>query len=154
MNAFRAERTPHEIGLSFSVAVFVTAMPTGGLGIPLLAGLATWRSWVSKPAMIAAVAVLNPLVKPAVYVASYQVGGVVLSTRGLESTEPFTMSGSITETASVAIRQLLVGNLLIAAVLSLSGYVVVVHLTKVHRRQKRDPSSRSFLSVVLGPFRR
>jgi uncharacterized protein len=153
-SAFQEEHTPHELGTSFSIAVFVTAMPTGGLGIPLLAGLAAWRPWVNKPAMIAAVALLNPLVKPAVYVASYQLGGAVLSTRDLESDDPFTTSGAITETAGIAIRQLLVGNLLLAASLSVFGYALIVRLTKVHRRQESDSSNQSFLSVVLDFFRR
>jgi uncharacterized protein len=128
-------------------------MPTGGLGIGLLAGLAAWRPWISKPAIIASIAVLNPLVKPAVYVASYQTGGIVLGNQSLRSGFD-TNYTSITEAAGVAIKQLLIGNLLIAALLSISSYAVVVRLTRAHRERKRERSGRSLVSVVFGMFRR
>lgn len=150
-SAFQEEHTPHEVGLSFSIGIFVTAMPTGGLGIGLLAGLAAWWSWVSKPAIIASIAVLNPLIKPAVYVASFQTGGLLLGTRGLRSS---TTPASITEMAGAAVRQLLVGNLVIAALLSISSYAVVVYLTRVHQKQKQRRSEQSLASAALGPFRR
>ncbi|MDG5817308.1 DUF2062 domain-containing protein [Natronococcus sp. A-GB7] len=149
--ALQEEHTPHEVGLSFAVGIFVTAMPTGGLGIGLLAGLAAWRSWVSKPAIVAAIAVLNPLVKPAVYVGSYQVGGLIFGERPLRSS---TTDASLLETAGIVVRQLLVGNLLIAAVLSVSSYVVVARLTRLHRERADDPADRSSASAVLGLFRR
>lgn len=150
-SAFQEKHTPHEVGLSFSIGIFVTAMPTGGLGIGLLAGLAAWWSWISKPGIIASIAVLNPFVKPAVYVASYQTGGVLLGTRSLYSSPP---SASLTETAGIAIRQLLIGNLVIAALLSILSYVLVVSLTRIHKRRKRQSSGQSLVSAVLGPFRR
>ncbi len=150
-SALQEEHTPHEVGLSFSVGIFVTAMPTGGLGIGLLAGLAAWWSWISKPAIIASVAVLNPFVKPAVYVASYQTGGVLLGNRSLYSS---TTSTSLTETAGVAVRQLLVGNLVIAVLLSILSYALVVSLTRIHRQRKRQCSGKSIASTVFGPFRR
>ncbi|WP_306057196.1 DUF2062 domain-containing protein [Natronococcus wangiae] len=149
--AFREEHTPHEVGLSFSIGIFVTALPTGGLGIGLLAGLAAWWSWVSKPAIIASIAVLNPLIKPAVYVASYQAGGVLLGDRPLRSG---TTPTSITEMAGIAVRQLLIGNLVIAVLLSILSYASVVSLMRIHRQRKRRRSGQSFVSAILEPFRR
>ncbi|WP_049893194.1 DUF2062 domain-containing protein [Natronococcus jeotgali] len=156
MAAFREEHTPHEIGLSFAVGIFVTALPTGGLGLGVLAGLAAWKSWVSKPATIAAVAVLNPLIKPAVYVASYQLGGAFLGGGSLRPVDAAASlsRGSITEIAGTAARQLLVGNLLLAAALSVSSYAVVARLTRAHRERGSDRPDRSTVSAVLGLFRR
>lgn len=147
--AFEEEHTPHEVGLSFAIGIFVTALPTGGLGISLFFVFAAWWSWISKPAIFASVAVLNPLVKPAVYVASYQTGGILVGNRPFQSDDAL-----LTETAGVAVKQLLVGNLLIAAALSVVCYVLLAHLTRIHRRRKCDSSERSFVSAVLEPFRR
>ena len=145
--AFQEEHTPHEIGVSFGIGVFVTAMPTGGLGIGLFFVFASLWSWISKPAIFASVAVLNPLVKPAVYVASFQLGGVLLGPRSVQSVD------ASAETAGLAVQQLLVGNVVIAIVLSILGYVIVVHMTRAHRRRKRR-SGTTLVTTLLGPFRR
>ncbi|AGB36792.1 DUF2062 domain-containing protein [Natronococcus occultus] len=154
--AFREEHTPHEIGLSFAIGILVTALPSGGLGVGLLAGLAAWKSWISKAAVVAAIAVLNPVIKPAVYVASYQLGGVALGTGSLrpDETTAALAEGSLTEVAGAAIRQLLVGNVLIAVVLSISSYAVVTRLTRAHRERVEERTDRSTASAVLGLFRR
>ncbi|RQG90230.1 DUF2062 domain-containing protein [Natrarchaeobius halalkaliphilus] len=127
--AFREEHTPHQVASSFAIGIFVTAMPTGGLGIGLFFVLVSMWSWISKPAIFASIAVLNPLVKPGVYLASFQVGATVLGT------DPVPIGEDLTETARDAIHQLLVGNLVIAAGLSLTGYALVLHLTRVNRRR-------------------
>ncbi|EMA40045.1 DUF2062 domain-containing protein [Halobiforma nitratireducens] len=129
-DAFRREHTPHQIAASFSIGVFVTALPTGGLGVGLLFAFVSVWSWISKPAIFASVAVLNPFVKPGVYVASFQVGGTVLGTNPLPST------ALSSETARTAVQQLLVGNVIVAAVLSAIGYVLLLHLTRTYRRRK------------------
>ncbi len=132
--AFQEEHTAHEVAISFAIGIFVTALPTGGLGIGLFFVLVSLWSWISKPAIFASVAVLNPFVKPAVYVASFQVGGVFVHTPSLDAAE------SATETARVALRQLLVGNVIVAVVLAVVGYFVVFHLTTAHRKRKRGGS--------------
>ncbi|AXR78853.1 DUF2062 domain-containing protein [Natrarchaeobaculum sulfurireducens] len=132
--AFREEHTEHEVAISFAIGVFVTTLPTGGLGIGLFLVLVSVWSWISKPALFASVAVLNPFIKPVVYVASFQVGGVFVHTPSLES------AGSATETARFAVRQLLVGNVVVAFVLAAVGYLLVFHLISAHRERKRRGS--------------
>ncbi|SDQ51306.1 DUF2062 domain-containing protein [Natronobacterium texcoconense] len=127
--AFRERHTEHQVASSFAIGVFITALPTGGLGIGLFFVFVSMWSWISKPAIFASVAVLNPFVKPVVYVASFQVGGTVLGTRPLRSSEVSP------ETARVAVEQLLVGNLLVALALSGMGYLILLHLTRVHRQR-------------------
>ncbi|RQH00029.1 DUF2062 domain-containing protein [Natrarchaeobius oligotrophus] len=128
--AFRAEHTPHQVASSFAIGIFVTAMPTGGLGIGLFFVLVSVWSWISKPAIFASVAVLNPAVKPAVYLASFQVGATVLGT------DPIPDGETVTESAWTVVQQLLIGNVLIALALSGIGYVVVLYLTRTNRRRK------------------
>ncbi len=147
MDAFREEHTPHQVGVSFGIGVFITSLPTGGLGVGLFFVFAALWSWISKPAIFASVAVLNPFVKPAVYVASFQIGGVLLGSRSIRSGE------TAAETAGIAVQQLLLGNLLVAVCLSVLGYVLVVHLTRAYRRRRRRQQFPSLLSVLFGPFR-
>lgn len=128
--AITEDYTPHEVALSFAIGIFVTAMPSGGLGIGLLLGLAYWLPWASKTAMIAAVAVLNPLVKPAVYVASYQFGAVLLGTD-----QVYVVGHSLLDRVLSIVQFLLFGNLLIAIGLSVLGYVAVYRLTVAYRRR-------------------
>ena len=145
--AFREEHTPHQVAASFAIGVFVTSLPTGGVGVGLFFVLVALQSWISKPAIFASVAVLNPFVKPAVYLSSFQVGSLLLGGDAVGSRDA--MSG---ETALVAIRQLLLGNVVIAVALAALGYVIVLHLTRIHRRSGRFETST--LSANFDPFRR
>lgn len=129
--AFREEHTSHEVASSFAIGVFVTALPTGGLGIGLFFVLVSVYSWINKPAIFASVAVLNPIVKPAVYLASFQVGGFIIGSPSITEIEP------AAETALIAIQQLLVGNVILAIVLSLVGYALVFHLSRTNRGRPR-----------------
>ena len=147
--AFREEHTPHEIALSFAIGIFITAMPSGGLGIGLFFLFIYWWSWVSKPAIFASVVVLNPIIKPVVYIASYQVGAFLF---GTEPRVPSTHSSL--ETIITIVQLVLIGNLIIALVLSVLSYVTVLHLTRAHRQQVRTDSATSVWSSVLLFFRR
>ena len=146
--AFRGDHTPHQVAASFAIGIFVTALPTGGLGIGLFFVLVSVWPWISKPAIFASVAVLNPFVKPAIYVASYQVGGFFVRA------PPIVEAEATTETARYAIQQLLVGNVLIAFALSGIAYVLVLHLTRAHRARKRRRSGSSGISILAHLFRR
>ncbi|WP_440765664.1 DUF2062 domain-containing protein [Natronorubrum sp. DTA7] len=147
--AFREEHTPHQVAASFAIGIFITAMPTGGLGIGLFFVFISIWSWISKPAIFASVAVLNPFVKPLVYLGSFHVGALLLGSESVGS-----LDGTATESAWVAIKQLLVGNLIIAVALSSIGYLTLLHLTRAHRRRSRRRTEPSLLSVLIGFFRR
>ena len=144
--AFREEHTPHQVAISFAIGIFVTSLPTGGVGIGLFFVFASLWSWISKPAIFASVAVLNPFVKPVVYVSSFQLGGLVLGT------SPFHSATVSTEAAREAVQQLLVGNVIIGVALSGLGYLLMFHLTRAHRRRKQrgsPPSNRSRVPELL-----
>lgn len=142
--AFREEHTPHEVAASFTIGVFVTSMPTGGLGIGLFFVFAYWLSWISKPAIFASVAVLNPFVKPIVYLGSLQLGAFVLGTGGLLPDE-----STATESSIAFVQQLVVGNLLIALTLAAIGYVVVLQLMYAHRRRANSERDSTLILIVL-----
>lgn len=127
--AFERDHSAHHVGMSFALGLFVSTLPSGGLSAGLLAALAYWWSWVSVPAVVASVALLNPLVKPAIYVASFQLGAIVLGADGTIPTE-----ATARDSVLVGAQQLVVGNLLIGVTLAVIGYVVTVHLTRAHRQ--------------------
>ncbi|WP_255169900.1 DUF2062 domain-containing protein [Natrononativus amylolyticus] len=148
--AFEERHTPHEVAASFAIGIFVTAMPTGGLGIGLFFLLAYWWSWVSKTAMFASVVVLNPIVKPAVYVVSYQLGAALVGSEPL-----FLVGRPLVDSALTVVQLLLVGNLLVALALAAIGYVTVLQLTRSYRRHAtRRPESSLSLTVSLLQWRR
>ena len=149
ITAFRETHTPHQVAASFAIGIFVTSFPTGGLGVGLFFVFISLWSWISKPAIFASVAVLNPFVKPAVYVGSFQLGAVLLGPNSVRSAEATTA-----ESAWIGVQQLLLGNIVIAVVLSGLAYVTVLHLTRVYRRRAGRHSGGSPLSTVLEPFRR
>ncbi len=139
--AFQEEHTDREVAASFAIGIFITAMPTGGLGLGLFVLLAYWWSWISKTAIFASVVVMNPIVKPAVYVASYSLGALLFGTEPVVATENATLE------AVVMIGVLiLVGNLIIATVLAVVSYITVLHLTRVHRRYRKSGQSASAAS--------
>ncbi len=146
-SAFAEDHTPHEVALSFAIGLFVTSMPTGGLGIGVLIALAYWRSWASKTAMFAAVVCMNPLVKPAVYVASFQLGSALLGSEQLVFVDHETI-----DTMFAIVQFLLVGNLLIAVALSTLSYLVVVHLTRSYRRREDESLPSSPISIAISLF--
>lgn len=146
--AFREEHTPHQIAASFAIGVFVTALPTGGLGVGLFFVLVSLQAWISKPAIFASVAVLNPMVKPAVYLSSFQVGSLLLGSDSVSSRDAVTG-----ESARIAISQLVLGNLVIAVGLAAVGYLVLLHLTRVYRRRSNRFEGTTN-GAVLGLLRR
>lgn len=87
---------------------------------------------ISKVAIFASVAVLNPAVKPVVYVGSYRIGSRILGTGPTGS-----FDGGFGVATDATLR-LLVGNLVLAVVLAAIGYVVVRRLTVTYRRRDLD----------------
>lgn len=146
--AFREDHTPHQIAASFAIGVFITSLPTGGLGIGLFfVFVAIWSS-ISKPAIFASIAVLNPVVKPAVYFASYQVGSLVLRSGSVHSGE------TTAESALLALRQLLLGNVVVAVGLAVFGYATVRSLVYAHRQHVNRSWELSVTASLPDSFRR
>lgn len=130
--AFAEDHTPHEVGASFGIGVFLTALPTLGLGLVAFVVLVAVFDRISKVAIFASVAVLNPAFKPLVYLGSYRIGDRLLGTESVDL-----LDGSL-GTATDATIRLLVGNVLLAAVLATVGYVGVRRLTVTYRRRDID----------------
>ena len=144
MSAYRAEiqsefeaavtedRSSHVAG-SFAVGVFVTALPTLGAGLVVLGVLARLFGHLNKVALFAAVAVLNPAVKGGVYVASFELGQQLLGPTGTLVGRP-----SLVASRDVVAR-LLVGNAILAVLLTVAGYVAANRTIREIRRRDVVP---------------
>lgn len=130
VTAFVEKHTSREVAFSFSLGVFITALPTLGTGVLVFIVLAALFSRLSKIALLASVVILNPVVKWGVYGASYFLGRVLLGPVPGASFE----SVSLSLGADVLVR-LWLGNLILATAFAIVAYVVGLRLINEFRRR-------------------
>lgn len=128
--AFLEEHTAHEIAASFSVGVFVTVLPTLGTGLLLFLFIVAVVDRVSKIALFASVLVFNPMVKWGVYATSFWLGVRILGPLPSATGIDISMDAS-----PQVIARLLVGNVILAVILAVAGYVVCLKLVREFRRR-------------------
>lgn len=137
--ALLEEQSPHAVAASFALGTFITALPTLGTGLLVMAALAYLFTSVNRIAMLASVAVLNPLVKGGVYVASFGLGRYLLGP--VPGVTVAAAEVSLTAGPDVAAR-LLVGNLLLAAVFTAAGYVLARRTVRGAKRRRGASTGR------------
>jgi hypothetical protein len=129
--SFAAEHTPPEVAGSFALGVFITMLPTLGTGLILFGILSYLFAQINRIALFASVLVLNPAVKWGVYGASITLGVFLLGpVDGIEGA-----SVSLDAGWDVLIR-LWVGNLVLAAIATVIGYVVVYRMVVSYRKRE------------------
>lgn len=131
--AFRQHHPPHEVASSFSFGVFVTTLPTLGTGLVLFAVIAKTVKRASAIALFAPVLLLNPITKWGVYAASFWLGSLLLGP----------MPGGIPRELSLSagsdvVFRLLIGNLVLATVFAVVGYVLVLRGVTAYRSREID----------------
>jgi len=133
VKTFLEKYTPKEVAFSFSVGVFVTMLPTLGVGVLVLLALAFTFDRLSKIAMFASVVVFNPVVKWGVYGASFSLGTILLGPAPGVSFDGVSLSAG----PDILIR-LWLGNLILAVIAAVGGYVVGLRLINEFRRRATD----------------
>ncbi len=129
--SFAADYTPPEVAGSFALGVFITMLPTLGTGLILFGILSYLFARINRIALFASVLVLNPAVKWGVYGASISLGVFLLGpVEGIEGT-----AVSLDAGWDVLLR-LWVGNLVLAAVATGIGYVVVYRMVVSYRNRE------------------
>jgi uncharacterized protein (DUF2062 family) len=124
------DHPPHDIAASFALGVFITSLPTLGTGLLLFLVIAYLFERVSKIALFASVLVLNPVAKWGVYAASFWLGTVLLgSVPGATRSEVSFSAGP------EIVTRLLVGNLILAVVFTVVGYLLALRLVQEYRRR-------------------
>lgn len=120
--AFEEKHSDREIAFSFALGIFVTSLPTLGLGLILFAALIKFTDFISGLAIAACVVIMNPITKWLFYLSSINLGSLVLTGNisgltGLEDTLTF----------------LLIGSLILATLFSITSYFVVLGLVRSYR---------------------
>ncbi|MFD1643136.1 DUF2062 domain-containing protein [Halohasta litorea] len=129
--SFAADHTPPEVAGSFALGVFITMLPTLGTGLVLFVILSYLFARINRIALFASVLVLNPAVKWGVYGASITLGVFLLGpVDGIEGA-----AVSLDAGWDVLVR-LWVGNLVLAAIATVIGYVVVYRMVVSYRHRE------------------
>lgn len=131
--AFSENLPPTDVAASFAFGVGVAALPNFGLALVAFAALAYHVERVSNLALLAAGVVMN-LVKGAVFAASIWLGSLILGPA------PGAASSALSPSVGPAVLlRLFVGNVLIAAVVSVAGYVAALRFVRELRRRDAEP---------------
>lgn len=135
--AFLEDYSPQQVAISFTIGVFITALPTLGVGFAIFVLLSYFVRQLSKIALFASVLILNPPVKWGVYTSSFWLGNQLLGP----------IPGVTLETVSLSIgpdvlARLWLGNLILATIFSLIAYIAALHLVKRYH-DGNDADSRS-----------
>ncbi|MFQ3319530.1 MAG: hypothetical protein ACI8UR_000031 [Natronomonas sp.] len=131
--AFNDDVPPKDTASSFSFGLFLAALPNFGIALVVFAALAYFADRVSKLALVAAVVVMNPPAKWAVYVASFWLGSKLFGP--VEGASVSTLSLSLGQDV---LFRLFVGNVIIAIVLGLIGYVAALRFIRELRERDID----------------
>lgn len=141
--AFSEDHAPEDVAASFALGVFITTLPTLGVGLLVFLAIAYVWDRVSKLALFASVVVFNPVVKWGVYGTSFWLGS-----RLLGAIPGVTLSTVSLSAGPEVLVRLLVGNIVLAIAFTIVGYVVALRLAREFRR--RDLDVGDLLSESLG----
>lgn len=133
MAALVEEHTPRQVAISFSLGVFLTALPTLGTGFLAFLALAYLFKQLSKVALFASVLILNPPVKWGVYASSFWLGNRILG-----PVPGMTFDGVSASMGTGLLVRLWVGNIILAVVFAAIGYVLAFRLINEYRRRQKD----------------
>lgn len=135
--AFREDLPPHDVAATFGFGLFVASLPNFGTALVLFAALVYWVGRVSRLALVAAVVVMNPPVKWAVYLVSLWLGN-----RLLGPAPGATVSELSVSVGPPVLLRLFVGNLVVSAGLGVAGYVLALRFVRELRRRDVEPADR------------
>jgi hypothetical protein len=144
--SFSVAYSPRQIAGSFAIGVFITMLPTFGLGLIPVVLLAYRVAWINKVAIFASGIVINPPVKWGVYAASIPIG--ILLVGPIEGVELSEMS---IESGGEVFLRLVVGNLLLAVIAAVVGYGLVYRMV-VGYRQRETEVVEEVVETVLDEF--
>lgn len=144
VSAFDEDRSPHEIAASFATGVFITSLPTLGTGLLLFVAIVYLFERVSRIALFASLIVLNPAAKWGVYAGSFWIG-----TRLLGPVPGVTLSEVSFSAGPAVVTRLLAGNLVLAVVFTVVGYVAVHRLVREYRKRDIEVDVEELLPEAL-----
>jgi uncharacterized protein (DUF2062 family) len=117
---FNTNASPEAMARSFALGTLISVLPTPGFNIALAALLATKFKQLNKASLLAAVGVWNGFVVAPLYALSYQIGELLFGVM------PNGLMGVPLQVAVMSLlKGFLVGNVLIALVITAVSYIIV-----------------------------
>lgn len=126
--AFAEKHTPHQVAGSFSIGVFVTTLPSLGLGLVFFLFLTHLYDRISPIAIFSSALVINPLVKAPMFIAAFWIGVQLLGPI------PTVSSGSLADATAISVR-MISGFIILGFGLAGVGYIVIYILVSQYRRR-------------------
>lgn len=142
--SFAEEYTPREIAGSFATGVFITMLPTWGVGVLVFFLLIRLFDWINRIAIFASVIVFNPVVKWGVYAGSFTLGVLLLGP--VEGVGPTEIS---LDAGPEIVARLLVGNLILAVIATIPSYFIVHRLAIKYRHSQVGETIEVVVEEVL-----
>ncbi len=122
--ALKEQHTPRQTAFSAALGTFITVLPTLGVGILFFLLISKLFSSINKLALFTCVIVFNPVMKYPIYLISYSIGSLATASSAPEET----LETALTSQALDATQTMLLGNLILAATLSILAYILVLNL--------------------------
>lgn len=135
------ESTCHSIALSFSLGTLIAILPTPGFGIFIGLSLILLFKSLNKIAMVLAITIWNPFLQIPVYYASYWLGSHLLGHTAIAGIDESWMKLLTQYTFAF-----LLGNSILAVLISFASYTIILRLTALHRRNRA-------ITVLLDTYR-
>jgi len=134
--AFGEDHPATDIALSFSLGLFVAALPNFGIALVLFAAVIRYVDRVSSLALLAVVVMMNPPVKWVIYVAGFWLGSRLLGpVPGVSITEFSIADLSLSVGPEVFVRVFL-GSLCLAALIAVVSYVAAMRFIRELRQRE------------------
>ena len=128
--AFSEDLPPRDVAATFSVGLFVAALPNFGLALVCFALAAHYLERVSNLALVAVLLVMNPPVKWVSYGLGFWVGSRLLGP------VPAAAGGGLSlALGPPAFLRLLVGTAVVAAVVAIAGHLAALRFVRELRRR-------------------
>jgi uncharacterized protein (DUF2062 family) len=121
--------SPHQLAMGASIGVFLSVLPTFGLGM-LIALLISWKAKFNILSTYIGTLITNPLTASIIYIANYSLGSVITGAAIVPSTGLPSLTFA---SASKAALQLYTGGLVLAFLASISCYSLVYFAAVIYQ---------------------
>jgi len=134
--AFGEDHPATDIALSFSLGLFVAALPNFGLALVLFAALIRYVDRVSSLALLVVLVIMNPPVKWVIYAASFWLGSRLLGPVPGISVAEFSIADLSLSVGPEVFVRVFLGSFCIAAVIAAVSYVAAMRFIRELRQRE------------------
>lgn len=126
----RTKKSPHSIALGFTIGTFISVLPTPGLNILLGLLIIFIFEKVNKYSLFASLFFWNTLTLWPLYILSFRIGDLIFG--GLPVVK---YNIEILNQIYNFSRRYLVGNFIVAVVISIASYFIVKKIVQLYRKR-------------------